>query len=99
MAATQFGNQTEYDRIVAAVNSSIAGGADDAPRALQIRSRLGSLPVSLENAQGQSFYLWFPDLPDCAQRYARTMKRAAANEKQMVAANIEQLAAGASPRA
>ncbi len=95
MAATQFGNQTEYDRIVAAVNSAIAGGSDDAQRTLQIRSRLGSLPVSLENAEVQSFNLWFPDLPDCAQRYARTMKRAATNEKQMVAASIEQFAHGA----
>src|SRR5258707_268512 len=95
MVATQFGNQTEFDRIVAAVNASMASGSDDAQRILQIRSRLGGLSVSLEDAEVQAFPLWFPGLPDCAQRYARTMKRAATNEKQFAAVPIEQFAHGA----
>jgi hypothetical protein len=73
MVATQFGNQSEYDRIVTAVQTVLAGGADDAEKILRIRMKLGELPVNLQSSMTSAFQLWFPGLPDCNQRYARAM--------------------------
>jgi hypothetical protein len=94
LVAQQIGRQAEYDRLIAAANGIMITNAGDAHKTTQIRSKLAELSVGLDPAMVQTFKRWFPALAGCMKQYARFMKAAATNERQLVAGSMAQFAQG-----
>lgn len=98
LVADQLGNQTEFDRIVSAVDNILAStGPQNAGKATQIVSALARLPVDADSATMVDFYRWFPNLRDCGGQFPQIMKGASAKEEGNVQERLQQFLLGGEP--
>jgi hypothetical protein len=100
LVANQIGDQAEFDRIVNAIDTIMAGtGPQITGKGIRIEAELAGIPVDSDPTMMATFYRWFPNVRDCNGRFPAIMRNVSAQVKANVQAKVEALMSQGEPSA